>query len=444
MNHCSICNQDFSRRDVMLRHVRNVHANVKDTDPLKPLDISSSMTFIHPFSMVLSGPSFSGKTRWTSDLLQTSLITPSPQRIIWCYGQWQPMYEEVRKWMSNIKFIRGIPHQLSEETFLDTDQRNLIVFDDLMSEAKCDQRIADLFTKGSHHRNMSVIYLTQNLFPQGKACRDIALNTQYLVLFNNPIDRQQVATLSKRIFLSSSTNFMKIYEQATARPYGYLVVDLKAGTPELERLHTNIFETKLDFQRSFDIGPDRFPSIGSEDDDDSIQSNRNDSLPSEELSLPFAGGPPGKLEKEGSVGDQVLQDIWTRRFKDPLIKANTEQFKAQVNDTMEQGQSFDKAFHHAANLQLPGLRKQLRLDYAQFLIDFHHLQDDPTQQRVLESARTLRNQHNMSITASIKQGVKLRKDLFEKIWPDHIIDWSPHNVGGEEDMEEYVGEETGG
>ena len=48
--------------------------------------------------------------------------------------------------------------------------------DDLMTEAKCDQRIADLFTKGSHHRNISIVYLTQNVFPQGKACRDIALN----------------------------------------------------------------------------------------------------------------------------------------------------------------------------------------------------------------------------------------------------------------------------
>ena len=130
--------------------------------------------------------------------------------------------------MSNIEFINGIPHQLSEETFLDTDKRSLIVFDDIMSEAKCDQRIADLFSKGSHHRNVSVIYLTQNLFPQGKACRDIAFNTQNLILFDNPIDRQQVASLSKRIFPSSSTNFMKRFEQATARPYRFLVVDLKA------------------------------------------------------------------------------------------------------------------------------------------------------------------------------------------------------------------------
>ena len=34
--------------------------------------------------------------------------------------------------MSYIEFIKGIPHQLSEETFLDTDERNIIVFDDLM------------------------------------------------------------------------------------------------------------------------------------------------------------------------------------------------------------------------------------------------------------------------------------------------------------------------
>ena len=58
---------------------------------------------------------------------------------------------------------------------MDPSKRNLIIFDDLMTEAKCDQRIADLFTKGSHHRNISIVYLTQNVFPQGRACRDIAL-----------------------------------------------------------------------------------------------------------------------------------------------------------------------------------------------------------------------------------------------------------------------------
>ena len=113
------------------------------------------------------------------------------------------------------------------------------MFDYLMTEAKCYQRIADRFTKGSHHRNISVVYLTQNLFPQGKLCRDIILNTQYMVLFNNPIDRQQVATLARRIYPTTSAVFMK---RATSYPYGHLVIDLKSDTAEKDRLHTKIFD----------------------------------------------------------------------------------------------------------------------------------------------------------------------------------------------------------
>ena len=110
-----------------------------------------------------------------------------------------------------------------------------------MTEAKSDQIIADLFTKGSHHRNISIVYLTQNIIPQGRVCRDIASNTQYLVLFNNPIDRQQVATLARRIYLSTSVTFMRKFEDATARPYGYLVLDLKSSTSKQDRLQTDIF-----------------------------------------------------------------------------------------------------------------------------------------------------------------------------------------------------------
>ena len=70
-----------------------------------------------------------------------------------------------------------IPEDIYSPQFINQGKRNLIIFDDLMTDAKCDKRIADLFTKGSHHRNISIVYLTQNVFPQGKVCRDIALNT---------------------------------------------------------------------------------------------------------------------------------------------------------------------------------------------------------------------------------------------------------------------------
>ncbi len=41
-----------------------------------------------------------------------------------------------------------------------------------MSQCSNDPRVADLFTRGSHHRGISVLYLTQNLFPPGKLLID--------------------------------------------------------------------------------------------------------------------------------------------------------------------------------------------------------------------------------------------------------------------------------
>ena len=394
----------------MRRHVRNVHDSVKDTDPLQPLNNMTNMTLQHPFSMMVTGPSQSGKTEWTRKLLLSSLIQPPPERILWCFGQWQPLYEQLQKRIPYIEFVHGIPDHLQNPQFINAGTRNLIILDDLMTEAKCDQRIADLFTKGSHHRNISIVYLTQNVFPQGKACRDIALNTQYLVLFNNPIDRQQVATLARRIYPSTSVTFMKRFEEATSRPYGYLVVDLKSSTPEQDRLRTNIFES----QDQLVFEPTEEENVADVDDASSVGSihDKHDH------------GPPGKRRK---LRDECSRpDIWNRRFQDPLRRANIEQFKAKVNDYEEQGLPFDKAVHLAANDDLPYLCKRLRQDYAQFLIDFYELQDDPIQQKILESARAFRNQHDMNQTDSIRQAVKLRKDFFMDLWPDHSVDDYSH------------------
>ena len=150
---------------------------VEKIDQSQPL---KEIIFQHPFSMMVTGPSGSGTTEWTRKLLLTSLIHPPPELIFWCFGQWQPLYEDLQKRIPWIEFVHSIPDYLNSPQFINPGKRNLIIFDDLMTEAKCDQRIVDHFTKGSHHRNISIVYLTQNVFPHGKACRDIALNTQYL------------------------------------------------------------------------------------------------------------------------------------------------------------------------------------------------------------------------------------------------------------------------
>ena len=218
--------------------------------------------------MVISSPSGSGKSEWTRKLLLSSLIESTPERIIWCFGQWQPLYDAIRKKIPWIEFLSGIPDYLDDQHYINASKRNILVFDELMTEAKCDQRVADLFTKGSQHRNISIVYLTQNLFPQEKACSDIALNTQYMVLFNNPIDRQQVANLARRIYPSTSTLLIKRFEQATSHHYGDLMIDLKSDMPEKDRLHTEIFDMAKSVDQKMDAGEESIDANDIEEEEE--------------------------------------------------------------------------------------------------------------------------------------------------------------------------------
>ena len=84
----------------------------------------------------------------------------TPERITWCYGEWQEAYATMD--LVDLRFEEGLP----SASMFDSSTRNLIVIDDLMAET--DERVTTLFTKKSHHRNTSVLYLVQNLFPKTK------------------------------------------------------------------------------------------------------------------------------------------------------------------------------------------------------------------------------------------------------------------------------------
>ena len=87
--------------------------------------------------------------------------------------------------MPHIEFVKGIPTALEQDSYFDVSKWNLIVFDNQMIDASKDKRIVSLFTRGSHHHNLSMIYIVQNLFHQGKGSRSISLHSHYLVLLTH-------------------------------------------------------------------------------------------------------------------------------------------------------------------------------------------------------------------------------------------------------------------
>ena len=99
------------------------------------------------------------------------------------------------------------------------------------------------FTQLSHHNNLSVIYLNQNLYYQGKCARTLDLNTAYTVLLKNPRNIQQVALLGRQLVMGKLLK--AAYCDATSLPFGYLVVDLSPKGNESYRLRTNVFPAEL-------------------------------------------------------------------------------------------------------------------------------------------------------------------------------------------------------
>ena len=155
--------------------------------------------------------------------------------LVYCYGEYQKESDELP---TSVELVEGFPDYLNE--MVRGNDHSLVVLDDLMSQCSNDQRVADLFTRGSHHRGISVVYLAQNLFPPGKLSRTISLNSHYFVIFRNPRDSLGISTLAKQIIPGRKDYLMESFRDATNRPYGYLLIDCHQLMPENMRLRTNI------------------------------------------------------------------------------------------------------------------------------------------------------------------------------------------------------------
>lgn len=201
----------------------------------------------HPFPALVAGPSCYGKSQFVKRLLESGedMIEGAPENIIWCYGIYQPAYDKMLKSIPNISFVEGVPGDL--ESMINPTIRNLVIIDDLMQELSNDSRITNLFTRGYHHRNLSVIFILQNISHRGKELRDMSLNCHYLVLFKSPRDSSQVSHLAKQMFPGYTKYMQESFQDATKRPYGYLLCDLKPETPTDLRLRTNIFPGETQF-----------------------------------------------------------------------------------------------------------------------------------------------------------------------------------------------------
>ena len=142
--------------------------------------LSKSATFL------ISGPSNCDKTFFVSNFIKSLnyLMSPLPEQIVWCYSIWQKAYDQIEA-----DFIQSIPNF----DYFD-GKPTLLVIDNLMGQNI--EIMTKFFTRGSHHLNLTIFYLVQNLFFRG--IRTISLNSQIVILFKNPRDSKQLSFFARQ------------------------------------------------------------------------------------------------------------------------------------------------------------------------------------------------------------------------------------------------------
>lgn len=208
--------------------------------------------FAVPARIIIAGFSNSGKSVLCQNIIE--MYEANFHCILYCGVSEHPL-ESHHTISTKLKVSKEIlnPFDYTERGVEGGSKGLLFVLDDCFLEASDNKFVTQAFTAG-RHSNISVIFITQNVFHSGKFSRSISLNCSHYILMKNR-DIGQIETLGRQLFgRRRGVEFSDIYKKAlTHNRYGYLLVDFAPSTPELLQLRTNILgETEYQIAYKYD------------------------------------------------------------------------------------------------------------------------------------------------------------------------------------------------
>ena len=178
--------------------------------------------FIANHNCIIYGATNVGKTTFMLEILKHRLIEPFPNHIVYMYSIAQPFMEMWNDGKNpRITFVQGLD-------FSQVQPFSVLVIDDLLLDN--NKEVAKTFILGSHHKQISVFFLTQNLFPRDDLFRLMSLNCHYFVLFQNQRNYRQVLTLARQAF-TNIDRVVNAYKRASLDPRGFILLTFNPLIP---------------------------------------------------------------------------------------------------------------------------------------------------------------------------------------------------------------------
>ena len=183
-------------------------------------------------TITIAGPSQCGKTSLVEKIvnLRDEIFSEKISKVFW-YCSYMPTNK-----INNVTYLVGLPNDISDRIIPNC----LVILDDFMHELSNSHTLTALMTKAVHHLPMTLIYITQNFFQKSNDTKTRRLNTNYLILFKNPQDKTQIDYISRQMYPKDKVFLSFAFEDATKKPYSYLLIDSNQTTNDEVRVRTNI------------------------------------------------------------------------------------------------------------------------------------------------------------------------------------------------------------
>ncbi len=202
--------------------------------------ISANFTFTVPIRVAIAGASGTGKSGFIINLLENreKLFSDSfMEGIFWCYRYWQPIYKkfkskEIKFFDSNLLLVdddgegfKGLENLLTEKV----KPGSCLIFDDCDDFIFNNKLVANLMKGGSHHKNISILFTSQNMLCKGKWQTMVIQNLTHLVLLQDKRIKGLLMQLGQQISTYKLKDFLEIYQLAMkGRPYSYLIISFQS------------------------------------------------------------------------------------------------------------------------------------------------------------------------------------------------------------------------
>ena len=183
--------------------------------------------FLANHNTIIFGQTGAGKTHFVLEVIKRKLILPFPQNIYYMYSVEQDF---MKTWNDTnttpITFIKGLDFES-----MDTSKPSMLVIDDLILSN--NKEVGEMFILGSHHKKISLFFLTQTLFPNCSIFRTMSENAHYYVLFHCQRHIRKVHTLFHQAF--DKENIKRVtnaYKRAGNKPRGFIVLSFSPLLPK--------------------------------------------------------------------------------------------------------------------------------------------------------------------------------------------------------------------